>query len=613
MCGIVGLTSTTGVVASTLQRLARLEYRGYDSYGIAVLGDPATGLALNKDVGSIGRALDAGRFEGLPDGAVALAHTRWATHGGVSVANAHPHLSYDRRVAIVHNGVIENHTDLRRRLQATGVAFASETDSEVVAHLLAARLADGEAMPEALLATVDELVGEFALGVVHLAEPDTLYGAKRKSPLLVAAAEGVAVLASDQMATYGISGTVIHLDDGDIVRLTPGHITVQTRGQDGRPATVTRTAVAATASQEPVDKAGHPHYMIKEIHETPAAAATALAIPAEQFRNILPADPTRRTALVGAGSAYYVAQLGQYHLMELAGLTAHAYPSDEAEYLAPAAAGDTLIAISQSGETFDTLEVCRQAVDRGAAVISISNVPGSTQERLAAARIQQGSGPEICVLSTKSIISQVLILSRLALEHGRHTGALDDQQYAHTTAALRHLPHSLTTLLAAPETIQEIAKKYSHVEDWFFIGRGNLYPAALESALKFKEVSYRHAEGMAAGFFKHGTISLIDKDFHTVALLPSKTADPKRFHATLASVSEIAARGGPVIGIGPAGLTDDDLQNFTDYIPLPYQHNTTADVIIQLLAGQLLAYYCALDLGREIDQPRSLAKSVTVR
>jgi len=614
LCGIVGLTSPSGVVRSTLHRLARLEYRGYDSYGVAVLpGDPASGVTLSKDVGSIGRALEAGRFDDLPDGTVALAHTRWATHGAVSVANAHPHLSYDRRVAVVHNGVIENHTDLRRQLEATGVRFASETDSEVVAHLIAARLADGQRMPDALLRTVDDLVGEFALGVVFLAEPDTLYGAKRKSPLLVAAGDGVAVLASDQMATFGVGRTVTHLDDGDIVRLTPGHIDIQARGEDGKPAVVTRAAVPATGHRQPVDKAGHPHFMIKEIHETPVAAATALAIPAEQFDRILPAGRDRRVALVGAGSAYYVAQLGQYHLMELAGLTAHAYPSDEAEYLAPAAAGDTLIAISQSGETFDTLEVCRQAVDRGAPVVSISNVPGSTQERLGAASIQQGSGPEICVLSTKSIVSQVLILSRLALEQGRRTGALSDQQHAQTTAALQQLPQCLTALLAAPETIQEIAKKYSHVEDWFFIGRGNLYPAALESALKFKEVSYRHAEGMAAGFFKHGTISLIDEDFHTVALLPSKIADPQRFHATLASVSEIAARGGPVIGIGPGGLTGDDLQNFADYIPLPYQHNTTTDVVVQLVAGQLLAYYCALDLGREIDQPRSLAKSVTVR
>src|SRR5262249_20396667 len=244
-----------------------------------------------------------------------------------------------------------------------------------------------------------------------------------------AAGSAAAVLASDQMATYGVGDTVTHLDDGDIVRLTPGDITIQHRDADGTPATVARAAVVvATARQQPPDKAGHPHYMIKEIHETPAAAATARATPAGQFQHILPTGRDWRVALVGAGSAYYIAHLGQYHLMELAGLSAHAYPSDEAEYLAPAASGDTLIAISQSGETFDTLEVCRQAIDRGATVVSISNVPDSTQERLAAARIQQGSGPEICVLSTKSIISQAVILSRLALEHGHDTRALTDQR-----------------------------------------------------------------------------------------------------------------------------------------------------------------------------------------
>jgi glucosamine--fructose-6-phosphate aminotransferase (isomerizing) len=270
--------------------------------------------------------------------------------------------------------------------------------------------------------------------------------------------------------------------------------------------------------------------------------------------------------------------------------------------------------VSQSGETFDTLEICRAAVQAGAVLTSISNVPNSTQERLATHRLQQGSGPEICVLSTKSIVSQVLLLARLALETGRTAGTLTETVYQDHVTSLGRLPGTLRGLLAQDAaTIQALAKKYSAVEDWFFIGRGALYPAACESALKFKEVSYRHAEGMAAGFFKHGTISLIDENFHTVALLPSDRTAPARYATTLAAVSEIAARGGPVIGLGPAGADPDDLRDFTDYLPLPYHGDTCADVVVQLVAGQLLAYYCALDLGREIDQPRSLAKSVTVR
>lgn len=613
MCGIVGMTSQQDVARSTVERLAVMEYRGYDSYGLASLTRSAS-LTVAKDIGSVGQALRAGQFDQLPPSTLALGHTRWATHGGVTPANAHPHLSYDGTVAIVHNGVIQNHTQLRRELEAAGITFSSETDSEVAAHLIARHLADGASVLEAIAATTAVLVGEYALGVVSLADPRAVFGAKRKSPLAVSHDGTRGVLASDQMALTGLGDQVLFLDDGDIVRVHADGVEVFSAGQDGAPIRVNREYLTLRGNQDAADKGEYPHWMIKEIHETPAAAATALDLPASRFAGVIAADIRRPVTLIGAGSAFYVSQIGQYLLAELAGLSAIALPSDEAEHLALLQEGDAVVAVSQSGETFDTLEICRAAVEVGAVLTSISNVPNSTQERLATHRLPQGSGPEICVLSTKSIVSQVILLARLALETGHANGTLDHAQYTTHRESLSRLPDTLRAFITdTAGTLQMLATKYSHVEDWFFIGRGALYPAACESALKFKEVSYRHAEGMAAGFFKHGTISLIDKDFYTVALLPSDITAHDRYAATLAAVSEIAARGGPVIGLGPANADPDDLTNFVDYLQLPYHGDNIADVVLQLVAGQLLAYYCALDLGREIDQPRSLAKSVTVR
>ncbi|MCL9759252.1 glutamine--fructose-6-phosphate transaminase (isomerizing) [Frankia sp. AiPa1] len=602
----------SGILRDTVQRLAGMEYRGYDSYGIAGLHGDESAISVHKNVGSVGRALRAGEFDSLPDTTLALAHTRWATHGGVTQANAHPHLDALGTVAVVHNGVIANHHEIRRQLEHEGVVFASDTDSEVAAHLIGRHIAAGATVLDALARTTRTLTGEYALGVIALSDPDAVYGTKRKSPL-VAGHDGTrAALASDQMALTGL-GQVVFLDDGDLVRLTPTSTEIYTLDADGQPVAARRPQVTL-ADQQTAEKGTFPHWMIKEIHDIPAAISTALHLPADQFDGIIPTGAARPAHLIGAGSAFYAAHIGQYLLAELAGISAIALPSDEASYLALLRPGDAVIAISQSGETFDTLEICRAALATGAVLTSVCNVPNSTQERMATHQLRQGSGPEICVLSTKSTISQVVLLARLALETGQHHGTLNSDQYQEHVDALTRLPEVIRGFLTdEADRIQEIAKQYSHVEDWFFIGRGHLFPAACESALKFKEVSYRHAEGMPAGLFKHGTISLIDEDFYTVALLPSAHAAEEQYTATLVAVSEIAARGGPVIGLGSQDADPDDIAAFSDYLALPYLDNIVTDLIIQLVAGQLLAYYCALHLGREIDQPRSLAKSVTVR
>lgn len=612
MCGIVGMLALSDVVQRTLQGLELLEYRGYDSYGLVTVNSAR--LTLTKDVGSISRAVKGGKFGDVGAANLALAHTRWATHGGVSQHNAHPHISYDNKIAIVHNGVIENHGQLRRGLEEAGVSFCSETDSEVIAHLIAKEWEVADDILEAFCAATSRLAGEYAIAMVCTDDPAGVYGAKFKSPLLFARNGAEVMLASDQAATAELSSEVTFLEDGDVIRLTPSKEQIRFLNESGSWRPVNRESVKNSGAKRSAGKAGYEHYMLKEINEVPAAIRVALSMPESELQHIIPSSEKAHLTLVGSGSAYYVAAISQYLLTRLAGVAAHAYPSDEAEYLAQFLPEDVLVAISQSGETFDTLEVVRDAAKQGVRVCSLTNVPSSTLERIAEHPIQQGCGPEVCVLSTKSIVSQVVILARVALLHGLKSGHLVEPDYKRLEQSLTELPSTIQLMLdKTSSVIQSVARRFSRASHWFFIGRGSLYPVALESALKFKEVSYHHAEGIAAGFFKHGTISLIDEDFYTVALLPSKTNDRARFNATLSNVSEIVARRGQVIGLGPGGLDQDEITFFKDYIELPYHNDDLCDIVVQLVAGQLMAYYCALDLGREIDQPRALAKSVTVR
>ncbi|HEX2051603.1 MAG TPA: glutamine--fructose-6-phosphate transaminase (isomerizing) [Actinomycetota bacterium] len=604
----MGVVAREGAVTRSLRGLQALEYRGYDSYGIALLDG---GLRVDKDVGSIGRAVEARRFDALPDGALALAHTRWATHGGVTQANAHPHVSYDGRVAVVHNGVIENHADIRRKLEVAGVTFVSETDTEVVPHLIARELETERDAVTAIARAVSQLDGEYALGIAIAGEADTIYGVKRKSPLLLTWNGSEAMLASDQMAAVDVSDQLVYLHDGDIVRLQATGAEVFSV-DSGLPRRVERAPVTAARGYERPDKAGYDHYMLKEMYETVDATRAALRVAPADLRGAIPPSAERVT-LIGSGSAFYVGRIAQYFFGRLVRNNVHALPSDEAPYWMTFDERDAVIAVSQSGETFDTLEVARLVVDSGAHLTSVTNVPNSTLERLASHRLPQSAGPEICVLSTKSVVNQVVLLVRVALQIAADRDLVPRRDLEQHQQALEALPATLEALLGQSDVFRKLAAEVSSAEHWFFVGRGPLYPVALESALKFKEVSYRHAEGLPAGFFKHGTISLIDEDFYTVALLPSKRAEPERFRATLANVSEIVARRGPVLGFGPDNVDEDDVRDFASYVPLPYLDDDVADVVVQLLAGQLFAYYCALSLGREIDQPRSLAKSVTVR
>ena len=611
MCGIVGVISHRGhTLRPAVDALKRLEYRGYDSFGVATL--QADHIVVKKDVGSVIENDARGFFADVPDSTSTIAHTRWATHGKVTQTNAHPHISADGSFILVHNGVIENHRQLRDEVVKAGVECVSETDTEVVAQLLAIEYQRTGDLTEAVRRTLVKLDGEYAFAFFSTHDPGHIYGARHKSPLGYAVAGGTGMIASDQRAIAPTSQSMRFLEDGDFVRVSPDGATCYAlRNGSFEPVEREVTHIRWTGDDE--DRHGYPHYMIKEIYETPLAVENALKIRDHELDEAVAAIPGRDLNLTGAGSAFYVSQISQYYFAAIARRYARVHPSDEFLSLIRFTPDSHLIAVSQSGETFDTLEVLRAAKGAGARVTSINNVFGSSCQRLADFPIFQGAGSEICVLSTKSIVSQAIVLFRLAVKLAVLEGAIDQSEADALMADAARLPAVIHQLLdTVQDKIRATGIANSSIDNWFFIGRGIYYPVAMEGALKFKEVSYLHAEGMSAGFFKHGTISLIDENFYTIAFLPSKTLDADTFRFTMSNISEIQARSGRVIAFGHEPPDHEDVAHLYDYIQLP-SLNLHLDPILHLIAGQLLAYHCAVSLGRNIDKPRSLAKSVTVR
>jgi glucosamine--fructose-6-phosphate aminotransferase (isomerizing) len=612
VCGIVAICSDRDVSRESIRRLAVLEYRGYDSYGLAAILNG--GITIHKRVGAIGDAISSDSPPLIPAATTIIGHTRWATHGGVSLENCHPHISYDGSIGIVHNGIIANYSSLRLALEGVGIPFSSETDSEVIAHMIARCVDEGMPMLDAISHMMSEVIGEYALGIISTTDPDVVYGVRNMSPLVLYNNSFQGILASDQLAFEDSSGGCITLlEDGDIVRVSPHATEVFAADPRGDLLRVDRKSYPYIDTSDRVSKGNYRHFMIKEINEAPTVAVRIAGLAGEEFTKILPHVTDRPILLFGAGSGYYVAQIGQYLLAQLGGVSAIALPSDEAESFSILRPGDYAIAISQSGETFDTIEMCRTALRKSVTVTAITNVANSTLERIAHHRLHQYCGPEISVLSTKSLVSQVVLLTRFGLELGRHLGTLPDSEYRSHLRSLSSLPQILQDCISfASGPLQRLAMRYKSIRHWFFVGRGILYPVAMESALKFKEGTYRQAEGIAAGSFKHGPISLIQRGFHTIVLLPSDVSS-NRYTSTLATVSEIAARGGRVTGWGPSNSPEGRAADFADYVALPCAGNDITDAVTHLVVGQLWAYYYALNLGCDIDKPRHLAKSVTVR
>ncbi|NTJ36373.1 glutamine--fructose-6-phosphate transaminase (isomerizing) [Agrobacterium rhizogenes] len=608
MCGIISYTTNEALFTQAFSALQSLEYRGYDSFGFGSFTD--TSITV-KRIGAISDA-DRAEFEVFRDCRTVLGHTRWATHGGVTEINSHPHLSHDGEVLIVHNGVIANFAALAS--QNPTWKLRSETDTEVAANVIADALVRHRGNLKASLMDVSRILeGEFAICGVLREYPNLLFALKRKSPLALGRYQGNLVLSSDMaaFAAFASSIEVLQLEDDEICVLADGHVDLIC-AQSGAHLD-TRPRFKIEAFETHIDELRDaPHYMIKEITEAPAAVRSVRAS-VEDGAEVASQLARSEITLTGSGSAFYVALMGQYFFNQLAGRYVAAHPSDEYIHVRTPGPGDLLLTVSQSGETFDTLEAMRAAKAKGARVIALTNANRSTMARLADYTIFQNAGREVCVLSTKSIVSQACALFLLAVELGRHTGWLTADIAANLLRQYDTLPETLELVIdGLSGEIRRIAAQNCNIEHWFFIGRGVHYPVALESALKFKEVSYRHAEGMPAGFFKHGTISLIDDSFYTLAFIPSSVNNPALYSATLDNVYEIKARGGSVVGIGHTPVENIPEDLFYEYIELP-DLNEYLNALTQLVAGQLLAYHSGVALGRNIDRPRALAKSVTVR
>lgn len=611
MCGIIGYTGPKRAARILLEGLKRLEYRGYDSAGIAVnedLENKDSSFAIYKRTGKIAELREIVPKE-LP-GNCGIGHTRWATHGGVTDANAHPHCSAQGKIAIVHNGIIENYTTLKEMLIKEGFTFTSETDSEVIAHLIAYVYETD--LETAVKTAVSYLKGTYGIACMHKSEPGRIVGARNGSPLVVGVGDGEMFLASDVTAMLAHTRRVVYLNDGEIVSLFPHEFTIS--DAEDRPIAPKISHIDWEISA--IEKEGFSCYMEKEIFEQPDSIARALSgrIDAEigtaklgglnlSKKELLAIDSIQ---VIAAGTSYHAGMTASYLFEQVARISSQAYLASELRYKNPIVTpGMLFFAVSQSGETADTLYAMREIQRRGGTVLGICNVVGSTIARESDGGVYVHSGPEIAVASTKAFTSQLAAFYLLALNFARlhdmssHKG----QQYC---KKLQEIPELVKNTLQQRNTIQRIAKRYCHYKDFLFLGRNLLYPIALEGALKLKEISYIHAEGYAAGEIKHGPIALISPETPSIFLVSNDYLREK----TISNMKEIKARGGLIIAVAEAG--DEDVQAIADeYIPIP-RCDTLFQPFLMVVPLQLFAYFCALELGKDVDQPRNLAKSVTV-
>jgi glutamine---fructose-6-phosphate transaminase (isomerizing) len=612
MCGIVGYVGGRDAVPVILEGLRRLEYRGYDSAGIAVVKDGA--VVRRRSAGKLVNLAASLEREPLA-GDFGLGHTRWATHGRPTEENAHPHQDCSGRIVVVHNGIIENHLALKARLSAEGHRFVTQTDTEVVAHLVES-LYQGS-LEAAVRAALAQVEGVYALVLMHRDEPHSLVAARMGPPLVIGLGTREHFVASDVAALLPYTREFLFLDDGDVATV--------------RPETVRITNLAGVEVARPVqriawdpvqaEKGGYRHFMLKEIHEQPQAVRDTLLgrISLEEgevhLEELGPVATRLREAsrvvLLACGTSWHAALVGKFLIEHFARLPAEVDYGSEFRYRTPLVGPDTVaVAISQSGETADTLAAFREAKARGALALAICNVQGSMLTREAAGSLLTHAGPEIGVASTKAFTAQLVALALLALHIGRLRGTLPAAECREELAHLTRVPHLMEQTLAREAQIEELSRTLSHARDFLFLGRGVNYPIALEGALKLKEISYLHAEGYPAGEMKHGPIALVDEDLPVVALCPQGGVHDKM----LSNLQEAKARGGRVIAVATAGdtalrtLADGAGDCVIDLPPCPELWSP----FLTVLPLQLLAYHVAVRAGRDVDQPRNLAKSVTV-
>ncbi|HRK24742.1 MAG TPA: glutamine--fructose-6-phosphate transaminase (isomerizing) [Beijerinckiaceae bacterium] len=607
MCGIVGVLGSGPVAHQLVDSLKRLEYRGYDSAGIATLENGH--LTRRRAEGKL-KNLQARLIEEPLSGHIGIGHTRWATHGRPSEYNAHPHAT--DRVAVVHNGIIENFRILREQLLAEGVNFSSDTDTEVVAHLVSRELRKGAGPHQAVAATLRQLHGAFALAFLFEGENDLLIGARLGAPLAVGHGDGEMYLGSDALALAPFTDTIAYLDDGDWVELTR----TSARFFDGDGREVTRAWQKTQAGAFLVDKGNHKHFMAKEIHEQPEVIGRTLAHYLDMAAGrvslpfALPFDfkSLRKISISACGTAFLAGLTAKYWFERLARLPVEIDIASEFRYREmPLEQGDLSIFISQSGETADTLASLRYAKANGQHILSVVNVPTSTIARESDVVALTLAGPEIGVASTKAFTCQLTVLAALAVAAGVARGTLDAAAEQALVNEMILLPGLVAESLKHESAIEVVAHDLAKAKDVLYLGRGTSYPLAMEGALKLKEISYIHAEGYAAGELKHGPIALIEETLPVIVLAPRD----QWFDKTVSNVQEVAARGARLLLIGPEGIAREAGLSDADTIAMPEMAPTFA-AIAYSVPIQLLAYHTAVTMGKDVDQPRNLAKSVTV-
>jgi len=606
MCGIVGYIGSDEALPIILEGLKRLEYRGYDSAGVALLNGE---LQVIKQAGKLG-ALEEVLATHTTSGTVGMGHTRWATHGEPTDGNAHPHLDCEGRIAVIHNGIIENFMDLRVRLEKEGHTLRSETDTECIAHLIEDKY-DGD-LREAVRAAVAELDGAYAIVVLSLDQPDRIVGAKVSSPMVVGLGDGETIIASDIPAVLGRTNTVIPVEEGWIVDVTrEGVAFCDFDGQELHPEPMTVEWDVSRAQ-----KGGYDHFMLKEIHEQPHAIGDTLVGRTDLAGNLaldelhMSEDIFRevdKVFVVACGTAFHSGLVAKYAIEHWTRLPVEIEIASEFRYRDPVLNAKTLtLAVSQSGETIDTLEAARHARRQDSHVIAITNTVGSSIAREAAGVFYTHAGPEIGVAATKTFATQMVALDLLALYLAHIRGTMFPEEASEVIEGLHELPGKVEETLALDAQIRELAAQYAPANDFLFIGRHTGYPTALEGALKLKEISYIHAEGYPAGELKHGPIALIEPGVPVVAVATECHVYPK----ILSNIQEVRARGAEVIAVATEG--DTEIEKYAQHVLYVPQTPELLSPVVATVPMQLLAYHIAVARGCDVDQPRNLAKSVTV-
>ena len=606
MCGIIGYIGSRQATPILIGGLRKLEYRGYDSAGVSVYNEGTSKVVRCR-----------GKLANLEEkltrepavGTVGIGHTRWATHGRPSDENSHPHKVGP--ISVIHNGIIENHLALRQELQASGSHFASETDTEIFAHLVAQQLTLGaENLTLAVRRALHKVRGSYAFVVMSDKEPGTLVAAKNSSPLVVGLGEGENYVASDVTAILAETRKVLFIEEGEIVTVTRDAVVItdfEGKVKQREPKIITWSAVQA-------EKGGFKHFMLKEIHEQPRAVADTLVGRVDLENDDVLLDGIeldvkkfKRIIFVACGTSYHASMVGEFMIEALARIPVEVDLASEFRYRDPIVGpGDLVVAVSQSGETLDTMEAIREAKRKGASVLAISNVVEASIPRLADYCFYTHAGPEIGVASTKAFTTQLVAIALLAVHLGRRTGALTKERARVLLSELVQLPQKMTDIVEGAAQLQVLARRYGKAHGFLFLGRSSQYPIALEGALKLKEISYIHAEGYAAGEMKHGPIALIDEHLPVVVLVPKGP----HYEKIVSNLAEVRARQGKVLAIATKG--DNDIGSHADDVVLVPDTALELQPILTVLPLQLLSYYVADGKGTDVDQPRNLAKSVTV-